>query len=155
VTAVEPAIGVLSTLALLKANFDESRDHIAMFLPFVLDAVSRNGSDGFVTEDIVAKLSTTFRFEIPIPTVKTILGRAVSKGYLRREFGRYWINEGKLPDTDLLVRAAAIRDSHLELAARFRAFCDGQGYAIADDSTALRAILDFLDRNHVAMLLDD
>src|SRR2546425_332237 len=34
------AVTGLATVALLKANFDEGSDHIAMFLPFVLDAVA-------------------------------------------------------------------------------------------------------------------
>ncbi len=42
----------LATLALLKANYDAGKDHIEMFVPFILDAISIHPSGDFAAEDI-------------------------------------------------------------------------------------------------------
>ncbi|MDA0203790.1 MAG: hypothetical protein O3A53_12690 [Acidobacteria bacterium] len=149
-----PEIGVLSTLALLKANFDESQDHIGMFLPFVVDAIAGLGSRSFITEDIASRLSSTFELEIPLHTVKTLLNRAVKRGYLQRSYGRYEIAEG-LPESDLLARADNVRSAQMLLANAFLNFAHRQGEELTDAEAALTSIFDFLGRNHVSILLDE
>lgn len=151
----KPAIGVLSTLALLKVNFDESRDHIGMFLPFVLDAIASHGAKVFVSQDIADKLSSTFGIAIPPSTVGTLLKRAVSKGYLRRDYGRYFVIEDKFPDTDLVAAAEKLKSSQLVLATSFGEYAKRQGVDVPDAESALASILEFLERNHVALLLDE
>ena len=55
----------LATLALLKSNFDERRDHIAMFMPFVLDTIARLDADDFNVHDLAKQIAERHGLRIP------------------------------------------------------------------------------------------
>lgn len=54
------------TLALLKTYYDERRDHVDMFAPFVIDAIKELQTDDFLTDDIKNTLLTCHKIDIPV-----------------------------------------------------------------------------------------
>lgn len=116
----------LATVAMLKVNFDNGLDHIAMFEPFVLDAIRDATSGDFSADDIRATIIARHELRIPINTLTTLLKRSVRTGLVRREGGRYFRTEATVE----VAQIGSVED-------------------------ALGAILDFLQSYHVAMALDE
>lgn len=85
-----PFLRGLATVAFLKASYDEGRDHIANFLPIVLDAAQSRTDEDFGIEELQVEIRDTFGLLIPATTLRTLLSRATKKGALRREGGRYF-----------------------------------------------------------------
>ena len=148
-------VSALSTLALLKTNFDAGHDHIEMFLPFVLDAIGNFSEESFKVTDLAEALTSRLRLQVPHDAVKTLLARAIKRGFLRRDYGRYWPVQGKTPKTNLLKQLNALKAVHLYLGQQFCDFASERNVSLTDPEEALAMILDFLERNHVSMLLED
>jgi hypothetical protein len=149
------AITGLATVALLKTNYDEGRDHISMFMPFVLDAVASLERDDFDVEDVRNVLFARHRLSVPDATLRTLLQRAVKQGAVKREFRRYFRQPGALHHADITSARDRVEGEHGQLAGALRAFAEGKGRAIADDEEALALLLGFLADNEIAMLLDE
>src|SRR2546422_10833650 len=149
------AITGLATVALLKTNYDEGRDHISMFMPFVLDAVASLDRDDFDVEDVRNILFARHRLSVPDATLRTLLQRAVHQRAVKREFRRYFRQPGALHHADITSARARVESEHGRLAGELRTFAEAKGRAIADDEAALALLLGFLADNEIAMLLDE
>lgn len=124
-----------------------------MFEPFVLDTVACTDDDVFAAEDIRDAVRARHQLTLPLNALRTLLGRAVTNGYLRREAGRYF-RTGKRPNVDdLRVARARVEQRQQRLAEAFREPSAGQGLDIATTEDALAILLRFLDQYHVAMAL--
>jgi hypothetical protein len=146
------AIKGLATVAMLKVNFDAGRDHIAMFEPFVLDAVAHFPADDLGVDDIRRGVLARHDLGLPVNTLQVLLGRIVKSGYLRREGGRYFRTEKKPDVTDLPKKRARVQARQERLA---RGLCEAgreRGVEIGSTEDALSAILEFLETYHVAMV---
>ena len=148
------AVTGLATVALLKANFDEGSDHIAMFLPFVLDAVAALGSDDFDVSDVRNLVFTRHRLSIPDATLRTLLQRAAKRVIVRREYRRYFRNREALSDADITPARERVEREQGQLAAALRVFAAARSRPIASNEEALTLLLGFLADNEIAMLLD-
>jgi len=80
----------LSTVALLKANYDKGRDHIGLFQPFLLDTIFQRQAADFSVEEIKGELHQRHQLKIPAHSLKTLLDRAKKNGAVKREGGRYF-----------------------------------------------------------------
>ena len=149
-----PATRGLATLALLKVYFDRGRDHIGMFLPFVLDALASRKTDDFALKDIQSELSERHGLVVPAPALGTLLTRAVRRGYVRRDAGRYFRVAGKYKGADLLRERADVEREHTAITEAFSTFAAGRGLTFATAEEALALILGFLESNHVPLLID-
>ncbi len=144
----------LATLALLKAHFDSGKDHIEMFVPFLLDAINAHPSGDFALDDVRDLVETRHGLRIPSPPLRTILSRAVKHGTLRREGGRYF-RDAPFPKTaDLTAARTATESEHRRLAAALVEFARANGSSIATEEDALALLLEFLSRNHVSLILE-
>jgi hypothetical protein len=140
----------LATVAMLKVNFDAGRDHIAMFQPFVLDAVAHLDADLGV-KDVRRKVLERHELAIPLNTLQTILGRVAKAGYLRREGGRYFRTERPLEVSDVQKERTRVEKRQTLLARRLRQAADDRGVNVDTDEDALAMILRFLHRYHIAL----
>jgi hypothetical protein len=148
------AVKGLATLALLKAHFDSGRDHIEMFVPFVLDAISAHPSDDFALDEVRDLVEARHGLRIPSPPLRTILSRTVKHG-IRREGGRYFRNAAFPKAADLTAARAATEAEHRRLAAALMKYAGTNGVPIASEQDALALpLLDFLSRNHVSLILE-
>ena len=143
----------LATLALLKVYYDKGQDYLGIFMPFVLDAIARNPDECFVTAEIKESISTLHSLEIPEVPLSTLLSRAVSKGYLNREAGRYFRlpSCNKIPD--ILIARESIENEHYELARHLCAFAESVGLKISTKEEALTMIEEFIERNHLSLII--
>lgn len=148
------AITGLATVALLKANYDEGRDHIAMFMPFVLDAVASLPSDDFDVANVRDAVFTRHRLSIPDATLRTLLNRAASKGAVKREYGRYFRKRDALKEADLTPARDRVEREQGQVAAALRLFAAARRRPIDSNEEALSLLLCFLADNEIAMLLD-
>ena len=133
----------LATVAMLKVNFDAGRDHVAMFQPFVLDAVAHLDADLGVKE-VRREVLARHELSIPINALQTILGRVVRAGYLRREGGRYFRTEKPLGVTDVQKERSLVEARQKLLARRLCQAANEQGVEIGTEDDALDMILKFL-----------
>jgi len=140
----------LATVAMLKVNFDAGRDHIAMFQPFVLDAVAHLDDDLGV-KDVRRKVLERHELAVPLNTLQTILGRVAKAGYLRREGGRYFRTEKPLEISDVQKERTRVEKRQTLLARRLRQAADDRGVKVDSDEDALAMILRFLQRYHIAL----
>jgi hypothetical protein len=150
----ERTIQGLTTVALLKVNYDQNVDHLDLYLPFVLDTLNAWQANDFAAEDLAAQTLARHGLKIPFEAIRTILNRVRKQGYLRREYGRYFLNRGKPIGVDLRPQREAIDREHIAVARKFITFAATHDVAIGSDDDALSAILTFLELHDVAILVD-
>jgi hypothetical protein len=80
----------LATLAFLKTRFDQGRDHLGLFEPFVEDALRDFGADNFVPADVCKSVESRSGLTIPANTMHALLGRLAMVGYVTRKGGRFF-----------------------------------------------------------------
>ena len=144
----------LVTIALLKAQFDHGKDHIAMFLPFLLDTARHMPVTDADAETIKVAIAERHGLAIPTPSLRTLLKRARSHG-ISREGGRYFIRQSDIPETGIEQRKALLRQEHNALAQAFMAFAASNGTRIHTTDRALELLFTFVAQNEVALLLED
>ena len=149
-----PAVRGLVTVALLKAQFDQGRDHLGMFLPFLLDTARHMHVSNTNAEAIKEAIATRHGLKIPTPTLRTLLKRARRYG-ISREGGHYFIRPKDLPDTGIEQRKAVLRQEHNALARAFMTFAARNGTPMPTPDAALALIFRFIAQNEVALLLED
>ena len=144
----------LATLALLKANFDEGHDHIGMFQPFLLDAISSLDKDDFRVEEIIEAMWSRHGLVAPSHTLHTLLKRTCRQRLVRRQYGRYF-RIRDFPESSILEATARIEREHSQLAAELRNYLADHGQTLDTNGDALVLLLRFLERNHVYMVLNE
>ena len=107
----EAASQGLATLALLKTNFDKGNDHIGMFQPFLLDAISSLDKDDFQAEEIKDAMLYRHGLAVPIHTLRMLLKRTCKRGLVRREYGRYF-RKRDFPPSNIAEATAKINAEH-------------------------------------------
>src|SRR5207247_7140248 len=90
---------------------------------------------------------------LPLVTLRTLLGRAVRQGYLRREGGRYFKSHERLPAGDLPEQRARMQQRQARLAEALGATAKAGGVVLESQDEALAMVLDFLQRYHVSLAL--
>lgn len=60
----------LSTVALLKVFFDEHKDHIGMFMPFVVHVINSHPTDDFALTDVKSVLLARHGLDVPTPAYR-------------------------------------------------------------------------------------
>jgi hypothetical protein len=144
----------LATLALLKTRFDEGRDHLGLFEPFLLDALAHCGTDNVLPADTCKLVATRSGLEIPLDTARSVLGRLARRDILRRDGGRFFIVS--LPaDAALDAARSAVEASQLAFAKAFREFAATEAVSFSSDDDALAAMAAFIAENKVPLLLDE
>lgn len=146
----------LATLALLKARFDEGKDHLGLFEPFVADAVIAMTAEHFVATDIAEVLLSRSGLTVPADTVNTLLSRLARRGFLRRTGGRYFRTDTTSRALDGVEFERAVADStaaQLHLGSALREYAAANGYTIGTDADALAAICAVIADNKVPLVL--
>jgi hypothetical protein len=112
---------LLTTMAILLANYDEQKDYLSNFEPFVLDRLKAwPDSEAVRSKALAERLSEAFCLPgIPINTVSLLRDRAKSGGYLRKGA------DGKdYPDRKALDKVSEIAPGRTEALSHFNALAD-------------------------------
>lgn len=139
---------LLSTMAILLANYDAERDYFSNFEPFVLDCL-REWPERRPVKPMELRTEIAGRFslpDIPINTVTMLRERAARGGYLRRRGQEFYPLLSKLQNvpeiaperTETLAHFNALRDSVREYAQRVY----GREWSTQQTEAALEAFVD-------------
>jgi hypothetical protein len=146
--------GGLVTVAFLKASLDEGNDHLGIFMPLVLDVLSRLPSQTFATADIQEALAADHGVAMPQQVVATLLKRAAGKKYLIREAARYRrVPSRALPPSNVLAEKTKIEEGQRNLAEALRRHAQKRDLAIESTEIALDMLFRFLEAEQVGLLL--
>ncbi|MBC3920049.1 hypothetical protein H8L32_21455 [Undibacterium sp. CY18W] len=146
----------LSTIALLKAQIDAGSDHLGMFMPLAMDVLPKIKSDHFSVADVQDLILKEHGIKVPQQTITSLLRRAISKGNLRRESGRYWKTSTEYNSAENIVSdKAAISIEQNRLAEQLLKHAALRGLVLENTDAALDALIDFIKRAHVSLLLNE
>lgn len=144
----------LTTVALLKANYDAGMDYLEMYMPFVTEAIICLKTNDFKTTDIHDQLDHLFGLIIPLEIIQTLLKRAVKKKHIRREGGKYFKIQNNLKDPSINSQKKQVERELLALGKTLQKFATTQSYNISQDD-ALSWLFAFLYEHQSQLLLDD
>ena len=145
----------LATVALLKANFDKGKDHLEMFLPFIVDSVANLPRDDFSIHELQKCLLDRHGLSVPQDPLRLLITRAKKKGFIRREAGRCFRLMKVHQISDLRPQRDSVIREHKELAAAFRTYAASWKLVLKTDTEALSLLISFLAENEIAVLLHD
>jgi len=149
------APGGLVTVAFLKAQLDGGSDHLGIFMPLVLDVLPQIQATSFATVEVQEAIFRTHDLAIPQATLTSLLKRAVAKGYLRRETGRFWKEPGsKPPPVDVALHKGAIERDQTRLADALVEHAARRALHIESTDAALALLFKFIEEEQVDLLLD-
>jgi len=77
---------VITSLAILKVNWDRGHDYIKNFVPFVAECLRTAPQPEVSLPELQTAIHDTFGLRIPQGALKTILRRAVRSGYAKPIF---------------------------------------------------------------------
>lgn len=81
---------LLVSIAILKVNFDQGRDYIDNFIPFVAECIRLSPSPVVSLEYVQECIAKSFGFSIPQFILKTILKRAKRRGFIEKKDKVYY-----------------------------------------------------------------
>lgn len=144
---------VITSLAILKANWDEGLDYIENFVPFVAECLRTAPQDEVSLPELQAAITDTFGLNIPQGALKTILNRAARHGYVRRTMKIYLRNNVALATLDFSrVRNEVLR-KHEALISKLMDFV-GERFKIKwSREEAEAALLSYLQERSTPILV--
>jgi hypothetical protein len=147
------ADALLSTLAVLKANWDESsRTYLDNFVPFVVDAARQCDGDRIAISQIGAKVRELFGITMPDAAVATVVKKAARQGFGVREHGEFIVDAARAASADLsAARATAVREERA-LLAKLIAFAREHYEVQLTEEDAEKALLAHVERHAVPLL---
>lgn len=151
-TAVSPR--GLATVALLKTRFDEGKDHLGLFEPFIEDVLRHSTSNNFIASDIRGMVESRHGLSIATNAVQAILGRFVRAGYLERAGGRFIRTPAAITGPDIEHRLREIIAQQEQLAEAFVHFAQEHSVPLTG-ADALLTLAAFISDNKVPLLLDE
>ena len=146
--------GGLVTVAFLKASLDEGNDHLGIFMPLVLDVLSRFPAQSFTSRDIQDALAVDHGVAMPQQVVSTLLNRATKDKFLIRESGRYRRNPSReIPSSDVVSKKGIIEGAQHTLAEALQQHAKRHALAIESSEATLDMLFRFLEAEQVGLLL--
>ncbi len=143
--------GGLVTVAFLKAQLDTGSDHLGIFMPLVLEAVTQSEGQSVIAAEVQNSIADCHGIAMPQQTVDTLLKRAARKGWLTREFGRFF--RADLPAVpDIPKQKSVIYEAQGNLARGLVAHAQKRGLQV-DEEGALQMLLRFLEEQQIGLLL--
>lgn len=107
-TAVGSSNALLASLAIIKANWDDSQDtYIDSFLPFFLEACKSADTDTISMTESKQFIQEAFGIKMPDGVLATLSKRAAQKGYGRREAGSFIADAEKMKQLPDMARQRA------------------------------------------------
>jgi hypothetical protein len=149
------AVKGLATVAMLKANFDEGRDRLAMFEPFIRDAVATFPAGDMSTEEVRTAIDLRHGLKLPEDATRTLLSRIVRQGFLIRHGGRYFRTDKSLSSEDVLIARRAAEARQQELALALIGSASDRQIEIASSDEALASIMAFMEAYHVRLAFEE
>jgi hypothetical protein len=134
----------ISALAVVKVNWDDSKDYIANFVPIIAHCIRRGEHDAISVPETQALVQESFGLRIPLGPLQTILNRMSKHGLVRRHHGTYARIPERLEEFDLGAEREDVLRQHANLVARLVEFAASIGRDW-DEEQAERALLSYVE----------
>lgn len=143
---------VITSLAILKVNWDAGRDYVGNFLPFAAECLRTAPQAEISLPELQAAIRETFGLRIPQAPLKTILKRAAKEGYVTRAEGIYRRNEDSLATLNIAkVRTEMLR-RYEALIRKLLDFCKTRYEINWSQEEAEGALLSYLQEHSTPIL---
>jgi len=144
-------VASLTSLAILKVNWDKGQDYIQNFVPFVAEAVRRADQDEVSIVEIQKIIRDEFGLVIPQGALVTLLHRAERSGIVKKAHGIYVRNSASIDPTFVQTRADFIRQQGA-LVEKLIAFCAEKHDVTLTGEEAEHALLGHLQNSCIPLL---
>lgn len=143
---------VLTSLAILKVNWDQGHDYIDNFIPFVAECLRTAAEPEVSLPELQAALAARFGLNIPQGALNTIVGRLVKHGYANRVNGIYRRDDATLASLDLSRLTSTVVRRHEALVGRLLEFCETRHGVEWSQEEAESALLSYLKERSLPIL---
>jgi hypothetical protein len=123
-SSVPGASGLLVTLGIVTVNWNERRDSVANFVPFVAQALKRAQDDVITVSAVQEAIEQSIGLKIPQGALNTILRRASREGYVTISHGVMYPNKDALANFDMEPKRGEVERQRSALLTRLRAFAE-------------------------------
>jgi hypothetical protein len=82
----------LTSLAILKVNWDRGTNYIECFVPFIVECIRQSPDDAISLPSLQEELKNRFAIDMPQNPLKMVLTRALKRRFLRKESGVLYRN---------------------------------------------------------------
>lgn len=144
----------LTTVALLKANYDEGMDYLEMFLPFVLHTICEKIQDVVEIDQVQQQIYDTFEIKIPKRAIKTLLNKAKRAGAVNREGGKFLKNNDYQFDNDINHKRKKIDRQLHSIGTALTEYLNENNFTVESIDEALGILFKFLSIQESELLLD-
>jgi hypothetical protein len=148
----------LTSLAVLKVNWDEGKDYIGNYIPFLKKVLVESSSESLSSRDIQLSFEDEFGLNIPVGALETILNRAAKKGLINKQRNKYYPRREKLASTSFDKRRGEVIREKNYLLKEFVSYCSDEFNKSYSDRRAEEILLSFIDNNSsdiLASIIDD
>ncbi|MFI5004299.1 MAG: hypothetical protein ACHQE6_04725 [Solirubrobacterales bacterium] len=143
---------LLVTLGILTINWNENRDSVANFAPFIVQALKETEDHVVTVGGIQDLVRHTFDLQIPQGALNTILRRATREGYATIEHGVLSPNHAKLADFDLRSKRADVERQRAALLVRLRRFAEVEFHMTWSPRDVEKALLAYVSAQAMPLL---
>jgi len=143
---------IIPSLAVLKVNWDEGRDYIENFVPFVAECIRTAPHPEVSLPDLQHAIAKTFGFDIPQGALQTILRRAAKHGYVEPIESIYRRNDEALAGLNLSRSRSEVLRKYEALLERLIGFCKRRFEVEWSAEEADAAFLAYLEEDSSAIL---
>ncbi len=141
----------LTSLAILKVNWDKGQDYIQNFVPFVAEAVRRAAQDTVSVVEVQKIVRDAFGLVIPQGALTTLLKRVERAGFVRQSNKVFVRIPGAIDPSFERTRADAVRQQRA-LAEKLVAFCSEKHNVRISEAEAETALLGHLQGSCIPLL---
>lgn len=142
----------ITSLAILKVNWDSGRDYIGNFVPFVAECLRQAAQPELTSQDIQAALVEKFGLTIPQAALHTILKRASRYGFVQKERGIYRRDEDALSKLEFTKVRSDVLRQHEALIGKLVLFCNDNYSLSWSDEEAETALLSYIKKSSTPLL---
>lgn len=135
---------VITSLAILKVNFEHGKDYIDNFVPFVVECARLSPDDVVSLPQLQTSLTQTFGLFIPLNPLRQILHRAQKQGFFYPDAGILYRNKQACESTGFAERRAQMTSNVAEVIVSLRTFAKEKHSLDLTQEEAEKSLLSFL-----------
>jgi hypothetical protein len=92
---------LISSLAIVKVNFDRGRSFLENFSPFLRHCLDGSKETAVSAPELQQQIESEFGLNLPLAVIKTLLRREEREGHVKRSHGTLWVESEALDDANL------------------------------------------------------
>ena len=151
-TGLNSKVQALTSLAILKANWDRGQDYIENFVPFIAQALVQRPHAEVSLPMLQEIVRQEFGLNIPQGPLKTILRRAARRNYVKHSQHVYIRNDKKCQELDFNKTQETVLRQHNNLIAKLMEFLKVYYDLHWSNKQAEEALLECLARHTLSTL---